>query len=142
VLSNDQQRILDAVLDAVIPPSETRGMPGAGEVGVGDPVAAFLARAPEHEPGVAAGLSALGLGFLELGPAERAEALTALAAKQPGFLPFLIFQTYRSYYQTPAVLEALGVPPRPPHPQGYPIEASDWTLLAPVRARGKLYRDV
>jgi hypothetical protein len=141
MLSNDQQRILVAVLDALIPPSEEPRRPGAGAVGVGDHVAGVLARSPEHEPLVAAGLSALGVGFLDLAPRARADALSALAASQPGFLPFLIFQTYRAYYQTPAVLEALGLPPRPPYPQGYAIEPSDWTLLARVRARGKLYRD-
>jgi len=32
--------------------------------------------------------------------------------------------------------------PRPPFPKGFTIEEGDWTLLDPVRRRGKLYRDV
>ena len=58
-----------------------------------------------------------------------------------GFLPVLLFQTYQGYYQIPAVLAALGLPPRPPHPKGYEIEPNDLELLEPVRAREKMYRE-
>jgi hypothetical protein len=31
--------------------------------------------------------------------------------------------------------------PRPPFPEGFEVEEGDWSLLDPVRARPKLYRD-
>ena len=46
------------------------------------------------------------------------------------------------YYQNPAVVTALGLEPRPPHPDGYELEPGDLGLLADVRKSGKLYRDV
>jgi hypothetical protein len=50
---------------------------------------------------------------------------------------------YSAYYQHPRVLSGLGLEPRPPHPKGYALEQPDLdALLAPVRARAKLYRDV
>ena len=77
-----------------------------------------------------------------LSPGDRREALDSVATSQPAFLPGLIFQTYAGYYQHPAVLEGLGLEPRPPHPKGYVLEPSDASLLDPVRARPGLYRDV
>ena len=68
--------------------------------------------------------------------------LNAHAPGDPGFLPGLVFQVYCAYYQHPRVLSGLGLEPRAPHPQGYPLEQPDLdALLAPVRARAKQYRD-
>ena len=39
------------------------------------------------------------------------------------------------------VLAGLGLEPRPPHPEGYEMAASDFSILDPVRKRSKLYRD-
>lgn len=142
MLSSAQLEILAAVLDTIVPASVEDGMPGAGAAGVAQHVVAALEQAPEHEPGVVAGLAALGAEFLGLDGPERAAALEALAPSQPGFLPLLLFQTYQGYYESPEVLAALGLPPRAPHPLGYDMEPSDLSLLDPVRAKGKLYRDV
>ena len=40
-----------------------------------------------------------------------------------------------------SVVEGLGLEDRPPYPKGYEVEAGDLSLLDPVRARPKLYRD-
>ena len=141
MLRDDHLRILEAVLDAIIPPCEELGMPGAGEAGVALHISQAIEQSPEIEPGIAAGLSALGSEFPGRAPSERAQALVELSADQPGFVPGLLFHTYQGYYESPKVLEALDLPPRPPHPQGYEMEPSDFSLLEPVRARGKLYRD-
>ena len=71
---------------------------------------------------------------------SRREVLNELAASQPAFLPGLVFHTFTGYYQEPRVLQAIGMEPRPPHPQGYELETGDLDLLEPVRQRGKLYR--
>ena len=141
MLRDDHLRILEAVLDAIIPRCDERGMPGAGEAGVADHINKAILRSPELEPGIVAGLSALGSAFADRSPTERAQALVELSADQPGFVPGLLFHTYQGYYESPAILEALDLPPRPPHPKGYEMEPSDLSLLEPVRARGKLYRD-
>jgi hypothetical protein len=48
---------------------------------------------------------------------------------------------YSGYYQHPRVVEALGLEARAPHPKGFSMEPDDWTILDPVRARGKMYRE-
>ncbi|MFP6625346.1 MAG: hypothetical protein VCC20_17850 [Myxococcota bacterium] len=139
MLSDQQTRTLVNVLDTIIPASHQRGMPAAGQVGVAD----HVQQATDLLPVLAAGLSALiDAGFDEFDSSQRVDALNELAASQPGFLPVLLFQAYQGYYQNAATLEALGLPPRPPHPLGYEIEENDLSLLEPVRAREKLYREV
>ena len=39
-------------------------------------------------------------------------------------------------------MESLGMEARPPFPKGYEVEQGDWSLLDPVRARPKMYREV
>ena len=46
------------------------------------------------------------------------------------------------YYRDDRVMRSLGMEPRPPFPQGFELEAGDWSLLDPVRARSKMYREV
>jgi hypothetical protein len=53
----------------------------------------------------------------------------------------LALETVTCYYQHDRVLEALGMETRAPYPQGFQVIAGDLALLAPVRRRGKVYRD-
>jgi len=146
----DQERTLSIVLDAIIPPSEDGRFPGAGELGLVDYIALTLQRSPELAPVVATGLSLLddlaaargSQDFAALCAADRAAVLRESVTDEPGFLPSLVFHTYVGYYQNGRVLEALGLEPRPPHPKGYDLEAGDLALLARVRRRPKLYREV
>ena len=115
-------------------------MPGAGELG--------LARFVEDVVGSSAELAAVvsrGLEIVSALPDDPAQTsgpalLEALAAEEPGMVPALIFHLYIGYYQSPGVIEALGIPPRPPHPEGYELEPGDLGLLDDVRARSPFYR--
>jgi hypothetical protein len=146
-LTESQRAILAAVLDAIVPRSADGRLPGAGELGLAGGIEeslgamiAFTARGLDALEGLAQERGAR--GFAALGAAERTEVLNAHAAADPGFLPGLIFQTYSAYYQHPRVVAGLGLEPRPPHPKGYALEQPDLdALLAPVRARAKLYRE-
>jgi hypothetical protein len=148
--SREQQRALTSVLDAIVPPDPAAKLPGAGELGLVDHIAEAARRSPELEPVLRRGCALLdelarargGGDFAELGPAERAEVLNESAAGEPGFLQSLIFHTYVGYYQNRRVLEALALAPRPPHPDGYALDAGDLSLLDAVRRRPKLYREV
>ena len=142
-----QRATLVAMLDALVPRSADGRLPGAGELG--------LAAGIEEQLGAMCAFTARGLDALEalarergardfpaLSAQERAEVMNAHAAADPGFLPGLVFQVYSAYYQHPRVLTGLGLEPRPPHPKGYALEQPDLdALLAPVRARAKLYRE-
>ena len=149
VFSPERERALTAVLDEVIPPDADRGLPGAGELGLVATIANAIRQAPDLAPAVEQGLAALeeqagsrgGQAFADLSPTERRKLLNGIATTQPAFLPGLIFHGYTGYYQHPRVVEALGLEPRPPHPKGYEIEPTDWSLLDPVRKRPSLYRE-
>lgn len=144
VLSQEDRRLLAAVLDEVIPPDPSGRLPGAGEAGVAAHIEAVLQRQPELQPIIAAGLKGLAAAAGERGcrfedlPADRRRELVS----DQGFLFLLIFHGYAGYYQLPRVLESLGLEPRPPHPQGYPMGADDWSLLEPVRRRKPFWRAV
>lgn len=142
-LSADQERTLASVLDAIIPESPDGRLPGAGALGLVRHIEEVFRRSPELRPGLEQGLASLderagprgAPRFEALSPADRTEVLNEHAAADPGFLPGLIFHTYTGYYQHPRVVGALGIPPRPPHPEGYEIPENDLSLLDPVRKR-------
>jgi len=145
--SEAQRAALAAVLDAIIPRSADGRLPGAGELGLASAIeeklgamSVFTARGLDALDALARARGAAGLAALAA--ADRTDVLNAHAADDPGFLPGLVFQVYSAYYQHPRVLAGLGLEPRPPHPQGYPLEQPDLdALLAPVRARAKRYRE-
>lgn len=139
---------LAALLDVLIPTRDDGRLPGAGSLGLAEPVQAALA--PELEPLLAQGLEALDRAARERGAADfvgasravRGELLARLAEELPVLVPTLAFLGYRAYYSDPRVLEALGLAPRPPFPEGHLMEPTDFReLLAPMRRRAKLYRD-
>jgi hypothetical protein len=137
---------LCAVLDELIPARDS-SLPGAGGLGIGGYVEARLGDATEL---VAGGLAALEVGARESGAAEfaalpadeRRALLERVGGEHPGFVQGLVFHTYCGYYQHPRVAAAIGLPPRPPHPEGYDLEAGDLGLLDAVRRREKFYREV
>ena len=143
--SADAKRILASVLDEIIPPSADGKIPGAGQVGVAD----YLDRALNAMPGlksmVADGVVELeaqararhGRSFAGLSKPEKAQLLG-----EQGFMMPLTLHCYAGYYHADRVIEALGLEARAPHPKGYEMEPDDFSLLDPVRKRGKLYREV
>ncbi len=141
------QRVnLDIVLDMIVPPSADGRMPGAAEVGV---PAYLVAEAPDALPLLRQELGQLELrsrerfarGFVELEEAERKNLIEAMRAQAPSFLSRLAAETLACYYQHDRVLGGLGLEARPPYPKGYQVVPGDLSLLEPVRARGKIYRD-
>ena len=81
-------------------------------------------------------------GFAALPRAERRELLERLAAAEDCFPPALVLHVLGAYYQHPRVLSALGLDPRPPHPDGYRMAPDDLALLEPVRRRPRMYRSI
>ncbi len=144
--TDEDRRTLTAVLDQLIPARPDGSLPGAGALGLAEPVAQKLG---DGMAAVREGLAALEEGaraagatrFDELDDEQAVAALNALGATHPGFLPGLVFHTYTTYYHEARVIEQLGVPPRPPHPEGYALELGDLGPLAAVRERGRLYRE-
>ncbi|MEO8605719.1 MAG: gluconate 2-dehydrogenase subunit 3 family protein [bacterium] len=143
-----QLRALAVALDGIIPPRPD-GLPGAGGVGVAAYVDAALVSLPELHAMVARSLDALDelarahgvASVADLPPAEQTALVNALACSDDALPPIVMLHAFAGYYQQARVVEALGMPARPPHPQGYEMEPVDLTLLEPVRRRGACYRD-
>jgi len=80
--------------------------------------------------------------FADLEPARR-EAVAARLRDNGGqsliYLERIILQCY---YRDDRVMRSLGLEVRPPYPKGFEVEQGDWSLLDPVRARPKLYREI
>ena len=144
-LTSGQRASLDIVLNMIVPPSADGRMPGAAEVGV---PAYLFAEAPDALPVLFRELEELerrsrdqfARGFAELEEHERKPLVEELRARA-SFMSRLAMETLACYYQHDRVLEGLGIEARPPYPKGYQIVQGDLSLLEPVRARGKIYRD-
>lgn len=144
-LSGEHLDLLEGVLDAIIPPGEGGGLPGAGELGLGQTLSR---EAPELAPLLVEVLDALQQemadrsieNFAGLAAHEKRSLIDEIGERQPAFLPAMLFQVYTRYYREPRVLSALGLEGRPPYPLGYELEVGDLGLLDPVRERPSLYR--
>ena len=142
-----QRAILDLVLNMIVPPSADGRMPGAADVGV---PAYLSAEAPDALPLLCQELKQLdsasrerfARGFAAIEESERRSLVRDMRAQAPAFLSRLAMEAMACYYQQDRVLEALGREARPPYPKGYKVAQGDLSLLEPVRARGKIYREV
>ncbi|MBM4244733.1 MAG: hypothetical protein FJ148_13100 [Deltaproteobacteria bacterium] len=140
---------LAAVLDQVIPPSADGRLPGAGFVAHGERCAGVIRLLPGLDLGLVGGLAACdeqarrrgAADYVALRDADRLAVLNDVAAVDAGFVPSLMFLAYTTYYVEERVIAALDLEPRPPHPKGFAMPDNDLSLLDPVRARGRLWRD-
>ena len=145
-LTAEQRAMLDIVLNLIVPPSADGRMPGAAEVGV---PAYLFAEAPDALPVLRQELDELdrrsrerwARGFAALEDGERKGLIAKMREQAPLFMNQLAMETLACYYQHDRVLAGLGREARPPYPKGYQLVQGDLSLLDPVRARGKIYRD-
>jgi len=142
-----QLETLRVLLDMIVPPSGDGRMPGAAEVAV---LVSRIADAGSVLAGLRelidtldrAALDQYGVTFAAADQAKRVSLLEEMRTREPVLLDLLALETVTCYYQQDRVMEGLGLEARPPYPKGYQIEQGDLSLLSPVIARGKLYRDV
>lgn len=153
-----EQSTLQVFAGAVIPASAEYGIPGADDAVI---VADILATARPYHDAVRAGLAfqdtvaaaAYGVPFADLSEADRADFVErsntaggfdhiewefdpkALSGQRT-----LISIILQCYYRDDRVMRSLEMEPRPPFPQGFEVEQGDWSLLDPVKQRGKIYR--
>ncbi len=126
----------------VIPASARHGVPGAD-----DPlIFADLLRGLDHDRAeVLAGLAHVrataGGPLSRLDAAGRAALAVALQAQGDANVSVLSRHVMLAYYRDDRVVRALGLEPRAPFPLGHEVEAGDWSLLDPVRARAPMWRD-
>jgi len=141
-LSSQEIRDLACVADTMIPPSAEFSVPGGGDATILADMVSTLGRDLNDVRAALDALSALAGGpFADLDPARRdavAETFRAGGGVPHATLSRVILQCY---YRDDRVVRSLGLEPRPPFPKGHTLEQGDWSLLDPVRARPKMWRD-
>jgi hypothetical protein len=142
MLSAAQSRSLRCLAEMMIPASAEYGVPSAGDDAIFGDILQSLGRDTDHVIAVLRTLDAMSGGrFADLDPRRR-EALAAELRETGGeALTYLTRIILQCYYRDDRVMRSLGMEVRPPFPKGFEVEQGDWSLLDPVRARPKLYRD-
>jgi hypothetical protein len=143
MLRADQCRSLRCLAEMMIPASAEYGVPSAGDDAIFADILRSFGRDAEHVLVVLRTLDEMMGGvFADLEPA-RCEAAAARLHESGGeALTYLERIILQCYYRDDRVMRSLGLEVRPPFPKGFEVEQGDWSLLDPVRARPKLYREV
>lgn len=144
--TTDEQRTLLAVVGAVIPASSDHGVPGADDP---DIAADILATARPYQATVAVALAQIqsiageryDTAYEDLDTATRAKLANEATRSRFAGVGTLVTITAQCYYRDDRVMQSLGMEPRSPYPDGFDIPQGDWSLLDPVKRRGKIYKD-
>jgi hypothetical protein len=141
-LSAEQQRALRRLAGMMIPASSRYRVPGADDDTILADIVASVGRDHSHVVAVLADLDRRAGGrFADLDPAAaRTVAEQTRTAGGPA-LRMTQHLILACYYRDDRVMRSLDMEPRPPFPRGHEVEQGDWSLLDPVRARPRLYRD-
>ena len=147
-LSEPQREILRALVGSIIPASKDYDTPGANDPLIFKDI--LVTVHPDADI-VASGLEDInqqsmrnhnGVGFADRIASDQRVMVEKLSQALNPFLRTLVRIIAQCYYRDDRVMKALGMELRPPFPEGFTVEEGDWTLLEPVRRRGKLYREV
>ncbi|MYD42460.1 MAG: gluconate 2-dehydrogenase subunit 3 family protein [Gammaproteobacteria bacterium] len=145
-ISNLQREIVSVVLDMIIPADPLRNKPSATDVSV---LEYIIKRHPNTLARTAEELTELQnqaqserqSDFLALSRESQDALVAAMRSKNPRFLMTLAVQATEAYYLDERVMSSIGMPSRPPYPEGYTVEPRvNEFLLEPVRARGSIWR--
>jgi hypothetical protein len=142
MLSAEERRSLRCLAEMMIPTSAEYGVPSAGDDAIFADILKSLGRDAGHVVAVLRTLDAMAGGkFTDLDQEARGAIAARLRETGGADLMSLTRVILQCYYRDDRVMISLGMEPRPPYPKGFEVEQGDWSLLEPVRARPKLYRD-
>ncbi len=141
-LSPDESRDLRCIAGMMIPASTEFGVPGADDPTIFADIVQSLGRDLGHVQEALRGMSQLaGSAFADLDAARQQSVAAAFRERGGAEAATLSRVILQCYYRDDRVLHSLGLEPRPPFPKGHTLEQGDWSLLDPVRARPKMWRD-
>jgi hypothetical protein len=142
-LSEDKRRSLQCLAETMIPASEEYGVPGAGDDVIFADILRSFGRDAEHIAAVLRLLDDLSRAvFADLTPLQRDAVASQLREAGGQSLMYLSQIILQCYYRDDRVMRSLDMELRPPFPKGFEVDQGDWSMLDPVRARPKLYREV
>ena len=145
-LDADQESALAAIVGAMIPASEEYAVPGADDPAIFADILTLVKRHPEPVIEALAALGDIaesrhGSPFSTLDEEDKTAAIATLSQSGAAQLRAVVSMTAQCYYRDDRVMASLGMEPRPPFPKGFEVEQGDLSLLDPVRARGKIWRE-
>lgn len=136
----DDLRVIAAMM---IPASAEYDVPGADDPAIQADILATLSRDTTRVREALKHIAGLAGGPLAALAADRREAVAGEFRAAGGVATAtLIRVVLQCYYRDDRVLRSLGLEPRPPFPKGHALEAGDWSLLEPVKARRPMWRRV
>ena len=142
-LTSAQRDDLRALSGVIIPPSDEYRVPGADDDKIQADMVKTLGRDAREVREALVVLAKLSEGsFAALDPAQRLRTALRLRATGASCVATLTRVVMQCYYRDDRVLRSLGLPARPPFPGGFEVDQGDWSLLDPVRARPRIWRDV
>lgn len=141
-LSADERRVLGCLVGCMIPASATYGVPGADDAAIFADILASLGRDAALVSEALGHLNGLSGGdFSGLDAVGQHRVVQTFRAEQPALATVLVRVTVQCYYRDDRVMNSLNMELRPPFPRGFEVEQGDWSLLDPVRAGPKMYRE-
>ncbi|HJU17122.1 MAG TPA: hypothetical protein VJ770_11710 [Stellaceae bacterium] len=127
----------------MVPASAEYGVPGADDEAIFADIVRSLGRDRDAVRNTLVLLrESAGDGFAGLDEAKAEAAARALLSRESPAVTALGRAVLQCYYRDDRVMRALGLDPRPPHPQGRVLEQGDWSLLDAVRSRPRMWRDI
>jgi hypothetical protein len=142
MLSADQARSLRCLAEMMIPASAEYDLPSAADDAIFADILRSIRRDVAYTIDVLHALDAMSDGpFADLDPQRREDIAFQLRKTGGKALTSLTRIILQCYYRDDRVMRSLGMEPRSPFPKGFEVEQGDWSLLDPVRARPKLYRN-
>lgn len=140
-LSGPDRNLLAVIARQMIPPCPKRGLPGADDEQIMEALLESLRRDRANLQAALRQVAGVANGdFCDLPPEQQATELADWRSQNPEQAAVFEMLIGRSYYQDNRVRSVIGIPPRPPYPQGYSVAQGDLSLLDPVRDRGRIYR--
>src|SRR4051794_28122548 len=142
-LTPAEQEALLCVVGHMIPPSEEFGLPAGDDPKIFADIVKSVGRdLPALQQALRMLAELAGSSLPALPAAKRLVLLENFRTRYPDLAGVLEAVTVRCYYRDDRVMASIGMEARPPFPIGFEVHQGDWTLLDPVRERGKIYRDV
>jgi len=142
ILSDAEKYSLAALCARMIPASAAFKVPGADDTLIQADIAKSLGRDAAAVHRALAHLERISGGSLaDLDIEKQEEACATFRAEGGPDLTALGRIILQCYYRDDRVMISLGMEPRPPFPKGHTLPQGDWSLLDPVRKRGKIWRE-
>ncbi|MDF1777380.1 MAG: hypothetical protein P1V13_15195 [Rhizobiaceae bacterium] len=141
-LSHSERKTLRCVVGHMIPLSLEFGVPGADDPDIFADILRSIDRDRDAIGEALRMIDTLAHGrLIDLPRTEQARCLLDFRNEHKTLAGVLEAAAARCYYRDDRVMASINMEARPPFPKGYLVEQGDWSLLDPVRARGRIFRD-